>query len=152
MKMKIIFNFGDNNMKKDSGYNTRQKEKLLSYLISNKDEHTNVTGISAYLAAEGTPVGTATIYRQLDRLVEQGIVRRYTIDGKTGACYQYVDSSDECRQHFHLKCKSCGCLIHTDCARLAEINRHVLERHGFSVDTSMTVFYGICSDCRGEAT
>ena len=40
-------------MKNDSGYNTRQKEKLLSYLISNKDEHTNVAGISAYLAAEG---------------------------------------------------------------------------------------------------
>lgn len=139
-------------MKKDSGYNTRQKEKLLSYLISNKNEHTNVTRISAFLESEGTHVGTATIYRQLDRLVEQGIVRRYTIDGKTGACYQYVGSSGECHQHFHLKCKSCGRLIHTDCARLSEINSHILEHHGFSVDTSMTVFYGICSDCREDGT
>lgn len=139
-------------MKNDSGYNTKQKEMLLSYLITNKNEHTNVTGISAYLAAEGTPVGTATIYRQLDRLVEQGLVRKYTIDGKTGACYQYVDNSSECRQHFHLKCKSCGRLIHTECARLTEINRHILEHHGFSVDTSMTVFYGVCDCCREDAT
>ena len=138
-------------MKNDSGYNTRQKEKLLSYLISNKDEHTNVAGISAYLAAEGTPVGTATIYRQLDRLVEQGLVRRYAIDGKTGACYQYVDSDAGCHQHFHLKCKSCGRLIHTDCDHLSEINEHMLLHHGFTVDSSMTVFYGICADCREDS-
>ncbi|MBQ8181404.1 MAG: transcriptional repressor [Ruminococcus sp.] len=138
-------------MKNDSGYNTKQKEKLLSYLISNKDEHTNVAGISAFLAAEGTPVGTATIYRQLDRLVEQGLVRRYAIDGKTGACYQYVDSDAGCHQHFHLKCKSCGRLIHTDCDHLSEINEHMLQHHGFTVDSSMTVFYGICSDCREDA-
>lgn len=138
-------------MKNDSGYNTRQKEKLLSYLISNKDEHTNVAGISAYLAAEGTPVGTATIYRQLDRLVDQGLVRRYSIDGKTGACYQYVDSDAGCHQHFHLKCKNCGRLIHTDCDHLSEINEHMLQHHGFTVDSSMTVFYGICADCREGA-
>lgn len=138
-------------MKNDSGYNTKQKEKLLSFLISKKNEHTNVPSISAFLAAEGSPVGTATIYRQLDRLVEQGIVRRYTIDGKTGACFQYVDNSEQCREHFHLKCKSCGKLIHTDCNRLSEINSHILQHHGFSVDTSMTVFYGICSDCQEDA-
>lgn len=138
-------------MKNDSGYNTKQKEKLLSFLISKKNEHTNVPSISAFLAAEGSPVGTATIYRQLDRLVEQGIVRRYTIDGKTGACFQYVDNSDQCREHFHLKCKSCGKLIHTDCNRLSEINSHILRHHGFAVDTSMTVFYGICSDCQEDA-
>lgn len=138
-------------MKNDSGYNTRQKEKLLSYLISNKDEHTNVAGISAFLAAEGTPVGTATIYRQLDRLVDQGLVRRYAIDGKTGACYQYVDIDAGCHQHFHLKCKNCGRLIHTDCDHLSEINEHMLQHHGFTVDSSMTVFYGICADCREGA-
>ena len=62
-------------MKRESGYNTKQKEKLLEYLISNKEKHTNVQEISAFLTAEGSPVGVATIYRQLDRLVEQGLVR-----------------------------------------------------------------------------
>ena len=48
-------------MKRDSGYNTKQKEKLLDYLIKNKEKHTNVQEISAFLNAEGTPVGVATI-------------------------------------------------------------------------------------------
>ena len=85
-------------MKKDSGYNTRQKENLLTYLINNKNKHTNVQEISAFLSSEGTPVGVATIYRQLDRLVEQGLVRKYAFDGKTSACYQYIEDEEQCRE------------------------------------------------------
>lgn len=137
-------------MKRDSGYNTKQKEKLLNFLISNKDKHTNVQQISAYLSSEGTALGTATIYRQLDRLVEQGEVRKYIIDEKTGACYQYIDSPQDCKSHFHLKCVQCDRLVHTDCSMLAELDRHILEHHRFTIDPSKTVFYGVCSDCMNK--
>lgn len=136
-------------MKREAGYNTKQKEKLLDYLISNKDKHVNVQTISAYMAKEGSPLGTATIYRRLDKLVEQGIVRKYVIDGKTGACYQYIDSESNCHQHFHLKCIMCEKLIHIDCGHLKGISEHILEHHGFAVDSSKTVFYGVCSECSG---
>ena len=135
-------------MKRDSGYNTRQREKLIAFLIKNKNKHTNVQEISAYLSAEGSPVGTATIYRQLDKLVENGTVRKYSFDGKTGACYQYIDDGENCREHFHLKCLSCGRLIHLDCSHLREISQHISEEHGFEIDSSQTVFYGICKDCK----
>ncbi|MBP5578516.1 MAG: transcriptional repressor [Ruminococcus sp.] len=137
-------------MKRDSGYNTKQKEKLLEYLMKNKEKHTNVQEISAYLSAEGSSVGVATIYRQLDRLVEQGLVRKYAFDGKTCACYQYIENEEQCRSHFHLKCLGCGRLIHLDCEHLADITRHIEEEHDFSIDYSQTVFYGRCSDCRGK--
>lgn len=137
-------------MKKDSGYKTRQKQKLLDYLVRNKEKHTNVQEISAFLTAEGTPVGTATIYRQLDKLVECGMVRRYNFDGKTGACYQYIEDDNDCHEHFHLKCTLCGKLIHLSCDRLSCINQHIFERHGFQIDPSQTVFYGICSECSAK--
>ena len=134
-------------MKKDRGYKTSQKERLLDFLVKNKEKHTNVQEISAYLRSEGTPVGTATIYRQLDRLVESGSVRKFVIDGKTGACYQYIENEKECREHFHLKCLSCGKLIHLSCGQLIGINRHIAEHHGFIVDPLQTVFYGKCAEC-----
>ena len=156
-------------MKRDSGYNTKQKEKLLDYLIKNKEKHTNVQEISAFLNAEGTPVGVATIYRQLDKLVDKGIVRKYAFDGKTVlqhaiskqadadviimiACgeraNEVVEISERgCHNHFHLKCLSCGRLIHLDCDHLAEISDHIAKEHGFQIDSSQTVFYGICSNC-----
>lgn len=136
-------------MKNPKGYNTRQKENLLSFLIKNKDKHTNVTEISMFMTAQETPMGTATIYRQLDKLVEQGLVRKYVSDGKMGACYQYIADEDGCHEHYHLKCILCGRLIHIDCDHLAGINRHIFEHHGFTVDSSQTVFYGKCSDCTG---
>lgn len=134
-------------MKKESGYNTSQKEKLMDFLISNSEKHTSVQEISAYLRSEGTPVGTATIYRQLDRLVESGTVRKFIIDGKTSACYQYIDDTRECKEHFHLKCLRCGKLIHLSCGQLKDINSHIAEHHGFIIDPSQTVFYGKCADC-----
>ncbi|MBO7475248.1 MAG: transcriptional repressor [Ruminococcus sp.] len=137
-------------MKRDSGYNTKQKEKLLEYLMKNKEKHTNVQEISAFLSAEGSSMGVATIYRQLDRLVEQGLVRKYAFDGKTCACYQYIENEEQCRSHFHLKCLGCGRLIHLDCEHLADITRHIEEEHEFSIDYSQTVFYGRCSDCRSK--
>ena len=135
-------------MKREAGYNTKQKENLLEYLIKNKQKNNNVQEISAFLSAEGTPVGVATIYRQLDRLVEQGLVRKYSFDGKTSACYQYIEDDEQCRSHFHLKCLSCGRLIHLDCDHLADLTRHIEEEHGFDIDYSQTVFYGVCSDCK----
>ena len=137
-------------MKRESGYNTKQKEKLLEYLISNKEKHTNVQEITAFLSAEGSPVGVATIYRQLDKLVEQGLVRKYAFDGKTSACYQYIEDNEQCRSHFHLKCLSCGRLIHLDCEHLAELAHHIEEEHGFEIDYSQTVFYGRCGDCKDD--
>ncbi|MBQ8297942.1 MAG: transcriptional repressor [Ruminococcus sp.] len=134
-------------MKNNSGYKTKQKENLLAFLIRNKDKHTNVREISVFLAGEGTPMGTATIYRQLEKLVGQGLVRKYILDGSTGACFQYIEEADCCHEHFHLKCTSCGQLIHVDCDFLSEAQNHIFEHHGFTVDSSQTVFYGKCSEC-----
>ncbi|MBP0966013.1 MAG: transcriptional repressor, partial [Oscillospiraceae bacterium] len=96
--------------------------------------------------------GAATIYRQLEKLEQDGLVRRYTLDDRGSACWQYGGAEAKegtCRSHFHLKCTECGSLIHLDCGHLHEIAHHVEADHGFYIDPSRTVFYGICAKCRG---
>ena len=137
---------------KKNNYNTKQKELLLDFLKNNGSKHVNVQEISSYLINSGNPMGTSTIYRQLERMVEQGTVRKYVLDGRAGACYQYVSEKQECGSHFHLKCVSCGTLFHLDCNYLSEIDKHIYEHHGFTVYNSKTVFYGICGKCNGEKT
>lgn len=131
---------------RNSNYNTKQKEILIKFLRENTG-HITVQEIHSFMNNSGTPMGTATIYRQLDKLVEKGCVRKYLLDGRSGACYQYVGGAKECCEHYHLKCVSCGKLIHLDCEFLREINSHIFEHHGFVVDNSKTVFYGLCSEC-----
>ncbi len=126
-------------------YKTKQRELILEYLKNSDRPHVSAADIGARLREEGS-VGLATIYRQLEKMVEAGLVRKYNLDG--GACYQYVGGGEDCHEHFHLKCLGCGTLIHVDCDFLSELGPHILEHHGFLVDNSRTVMYGLCKRCR----
>lgn len=134
-------------MARSSNYNTKQKERILSLLRENSSRHLAAGEISHYLQNQGTPVGIATIYRCLDVLTEEGIVRKYTIDNKTGACYQYIGEENKCKEHFHLKCVKCEKLFHVECDYLSELAGHILSHHGFYIDHTKTVLYGCCKDC-----
>jgi len=129
------------------GYKTKQREAILNYLIMHKDSHVTVNSISDYLTAQGTPVGTTTIYRHLEKLFEQGFVRKYTVDATTCACFQYASQDKDCHEHFHLKCEKCGKLIHLECSKLDGLLSHICAEHGFSIDPFRTVIYGMCREC-----
>lgn len=133
------------------GYKTRQKEQILQYLTTHSGEHVTAQELSRHLEAEGTPVGMATIYRYLEQLVSDGELRKYTIDSRTCACYEYFPQSGECSRHFHLKCMQCGTLFHVTCEHLSGLEAHILEHHGFRIDQSKTVLYGVCGACREGA-
>ena len=101
-----------------------------------------------HLQDNETPVGTATVYRTLEQLVEEGIVRKYVLDGKSSACYQFLSGEPHaCTEHFHLKCTQCGQLFHVSCDYLNQLGEHLLEHHGFVIDHTKTVLYGLCAAC-----
>lgn len=137
-------------MARSSSYNTRQKEHILSILRENSSRHITAGLLSHHLQEQGTPVGIATIYRYLDQLADEGVIRKYTIDSKTGACYQYVGEKHHCSEHFHLKCVKCEKLFHVECDYLSELGAHIHAHHGFKVDHTKTVLYGCCRDCRED--
>jgi Fe2+/Zn2+ uptake regulation proteins len=128
-------------------YNTKQKQLILNCLMQNKDRHITADEIKEFLSKGNDMVGKTTIYRYLDKLVSQGLVRKYTVEGGKSACYQYMDQMDQCRNHFHLKCVDCGQLIHLECDYLDDINKHIQSHHDFKIDHSKTVLYGQCGKC-----
>lgn len=128
-------------------YKTRQKEAILSFFKENSNRHLTAADIINQINSTGENIGTATVYRYLDRLVEKGTIRKYFVDEKLGACYQYNEDNRECGHHFHLKCIECGKLIHLDCSHLQSISDHIFSEHDFVIDNSRTVFYGRCKNC-----
>ena len=126
-------------------YSTKQRSLILEF-IKESGSHITVSDIVDGLKAQGHCVGVATVYRALDRLVSTGEIRKFVIDEKSGACYQYAHDT-ECNRHFHLKCIKCGRLIHLSCDFLSQMEGHILKDHGFTVSPGKTVIYGICSDC-----
>ncbi|MDY4610436.1 MAG: transcriptional repressor [Sphaerochaetaceae bacterium] len=132
-----------------SQYRTKQRDKLLSYLRSMHGSHVTVNDISDHFQGQGVAIGVTTIYRQLERMVEEGLVNRYFLDKTSGACFEYIDKQENCQKPicFHCKCEACGKLIHLKCGELEQIQAHLLMQHGFELDPAKTVFYGVCEQC-----
>ena len=128
--------------------NTRQRSRLLEYMQAVPGEHFTAKDVCDYFQTCGTPIGVATVYRQLERMVEEGLVNKYIIDANSPACFEYVDRQATCGEEcFHCKCEKCGKLIHLHCEELVQIRSHLKEEHHFTLDPLRTVFYGLCEDC-----
>ncbi len=142
-------------MSRKDGYQTKQKARVLDFLEQHPAQHITAAELLHALTENGTPMGSATVYRQLEKLEAQGLVRRYSLDDRGSACWQYAGAeaqSGGCMNHFHLKCTVCGTLFHLDCDHLHEIASHVAAEHGFCIDPSRTVFYGVCETCANAAS
>ena len=131
-------------------YKTRQREQIAAYLCARPGQHVTAAEVCAHFARQGVQMGKATVYRHLDRMVEEGLVTRYTVDGSTGACYAYTGPGPEPAEPacYHCKCQQCGALIHLHCDEVQHLRLHMLDHHGFALDPRRTVFYGICEACR----
>ena len=127
-------------------YKTKQRQLILDYLIKNRDIHVTADMLIKYFEFHGTPIGKTTVYRNLDRLVEENVVRKFLVDGAS-ACYQYIPDNGRCKEHFHFRCSECEELFHIECELMNEIQEHIYTEHGFVIDSSKTVFYGICKKC-----
>lgn len=130
-------------------YSTKQMIELTTYLKSVKGEHVTVNDISRYFISKGISVGTTTIYRQLEKMVAQGTVAKYIIDGTSSACFQYVGDDEHINEvSYHCKCEKCGKLIHIQCEEIEALKQHMMSHHNFEMDCVRTVFYGVCEECR----
>ena len=127
-------------------YTTRQREQILAYFQQHAGGHVTADELLEHLRRNGLSLGKATVYRTLERLVQQNVIRRYSFGVRQSACYQYI-LGEECHRHFHLKCVECGRLFHVECSLLEQTSTHIGQQHDFTVDPSQTVFYGRCGQC-----
>lgn len=130
-------------------YKTKQLTELLSFLQSVQGRHVTVNDICKHFSDKGITIGTTTVYRQLERMVQQGLVAKYKVDATSSACFEYIgnhtDGESAC---LHCKCECCGKLIHLHCDEAMKLGRHMLKHHDFQINPLRTVFYGMCSSCR----
>lgn len=137
-------------MSEKTGYITSNRTKILNYMKENKDCTFTVADIDNYLKEHDCEVNVTTIYRYLDKLVNEGAAKKYVAPKGGMATYQYVESGHNCDDHLHLKCQNCGKVIHLECEFMKEISKHINEHHGFSLQCKDSVIYGTCSQCKSK--
>lgn len=136
-------------MNSRSKYKTKQKDILVEYLKSASGTHITAKDVCDYFKNQGSNIGQSTVYRQLEGLVDEGVINKYIIDGNSPACFEYVGEENLDTMHvcFHCKCERCGKLIHLHCDEVEEMQAHLYKEHKFRMDPRRTVFYGLCEDC-----
>jgi len=122
---------------------TRQRQRLLEALRATSS-HPTAAELHESLLPELPQLSLATVYRNLEVLVAEGLVEPVA---SSGPALRY-DANIE--PHHHFNCEACGRIQDVELTPprglLVRLRRdHELEASRLRID-----FYGLCTECRAE--
>ena len=109
-------------------YSTRQRKVLLAYLSQHPDELLSARQIEDALADK--KISLSAVYRNLAQLETEDKVRRSSKSG--------------------MSCIKCGKTFHMADGNAALLAKYLAQSEQFMLDTTDTILYGTCSDCKGK--
>jgi Fur family transcriptional regulator, ferric uptake regulator len=118
---------------------TQQRDAIRAAL---RESAQPVSAQELHAVLEGD-AGLATVYRNLQRLVDEGLVdtlRRPNGELAFRACGQ--------GHHHHLTCRACGRVEEVRSCGLDRWAAEVAREHGFRRVEHQAELTGLCSDCR----
>jgi Fur family ferric uptake transcriptional regulator len=129
------------------GKRVTQQRRLIVEKVSARHEHFDADQLAAEMAKspERRRVSRPTVYRTLTELVEAGVLRKMTLNGR--AVYEHDYGYP---QHDHLHCTECNKLIEFVSDEVAAIRDAVAREHQFRVAGHRLIISGVCLECRME--
>jgi Fur family peroxide stress response transcriptional regulator len=121
---------------------SRQRERILE-LLQGTGAHPTADWLYDRLKGEFPNLSMGTVYRNLNILVEQGLINRIDF----GSTFDRFDA--RVGPHYHFICEKCGAIIDLPLPIDEALNRRVDEATPFAVSRHRIEFYGTCDRCRG---
>lgn len=107
--------------------------------------HPTADDVYEEIAVRHPNISKATVYRNLNKLAEEGLIRKRSIHGE-------ADRFDhKCGDHYHIKCERCGQVFDVDMEYIPDLPSRIRDTHGFTVTTHDIFFSGICPACQEKA-
>ena len=123
----------------------------MNYLETHCDSRISAQDLYDAMQAQNYKVNLATIYRQLERLSDDGTVLKVKSSADDRHYYQYTGEHDNCSSHLHMQCSCCGKIIHLECHFMDSISEHLLSHHGFQLNCADSLLMGLCRECQESA-
>jgi Fur family ferric uptake transcriptional regulator len=144
--------------------NVREKEQFLQFLrgrgqrvtgerlalfdeIFSQHGHIDAEALLGAMRVRGLKISRATVYRNLDLLVESGLARKQRL-GSRGFLYEHVHDG---QQHDHLVCTSCGRVVEFVSPGIAALQAEICRAHGFVPMRHTLQISGLCKLCAAAA-
>jgi Fur family ferric uptake transcriptional regulator len=122
---------------------TKQRRILVEQVFASHDHFDAETLLAQLQKVVGArQVSRPTVYRTLSELVDSGLLRQMTLNGR--AVYEHDYGYP---QHDHLYCTKCEKLIEFSSDVVKDIRDAVAREHHFRVLGHRLIITGICADC-----
>ncbi len=131
-------------------YRTRNKDRIMDYLMRHKEKRFHAGDVYEEMCKQGMSMNLTTVYRNLEKLTQNGTLIKYKTSDEESALYQYSES-EQCKEHLHLQCRRCKQIYHLDCGFMDQISEHLMMDHHFLLECDGSLLIGLCENCR-EAT
>ncbi len=105
--------------------------------------HIDAEQLLGALRAAGVAISRATVYRNLDLLVEFGLARKQRL-GRRRFLYEHVHPG---QHHDHLVCTGCGRVVEFLSAGIAALQTEICRAHGFLPNRHSLQINGLCNRC-----
>jgi Fur family peroxide stress response transcriptional regulator len=103
--------------------------------------HPTAAWIYERLKKEIPDLSMGTVYRNLNILIEQGLVRKIDF----GSTFDRFDANID--PHYHFVCEKCGAITDLDLPIDASLNEWVNDKTQFKAKRHRIEFYGLCNRC-----
>lgn len=128
---------------------TRERLALFDEIFS-QHKHINAEELLASMQSRGLKISRATVYRNLDLLVESGLARKQRL-GRDRFLYEHVHGG---QHHDHLVCTGCGRVVEFVSPGIVALQAEICRAHGFVPSHHTLQISGLCNACasaRAEA-
>lgn len=122
---------------------TVQRAAIWDVLVARPDLHLSADEVATQVKGRLPQVNPSTVYRTLDVLVEEGLVRRTDL-GTGRAVFEPAHE----HKHHHLVCDGCGVVVHVHDDVLGPLAPRIEEQSGFRLGDRELTLFGLCSDCQ----
>lgn len=104
--------------------------------------HPTAEEVYAEVVKEYPSVSRGTVYRNLNRLAEEGKI------GKPDLPVSPERYDHKCLPHYHVKCERCGRLFDVDAEQISGLEKRIKNPNGFLLTGYDILFKGICPACQ----
>lgn len=130
------------------GHRVTQERLALFEEIFSQHKHIDAEELLAAMKDRGLKISRATVYRNLDLLVECGMVRKQRL-GQDRFLYEHVHGG---QHHDHLVCTRCGRVVEFVSPGIAALQGEICRAHGFVPSHHTLQISGLCNSCAALAS
>ncbi len=129
-------------------YHTKTSGLIAKFIQTKMERGWTAAELSSFLKENGVNVNKTTVYRNLDKLTQDGRLIRRKSATSDGFFYQTAEEESHCAEHMHFMCSKCGSVIHLSDKKTERYLKSLSDDLGLQINLNLSSLNGICPKCK----